>query len=130
MDEIFGRIPKEALASLNALSRATVRSPLQLGAVSRDSKPSPAQSSVLRRVRRRIAAYGHCPPDMNLREAHQELFKTADIYSEEGGVAVLPFEASRVRLVQGSVTPQDSLRSVPGHMREARAGSSSGTPTS
>ena len=55
---------------------------------------------------------------MNPRKAHQELLKAADIYSEEGRVAALPFEASRVRLLQGSVTPQGSLRFVPDHVRE------------
>ena len=104
---------KEALASLSALSRAAVGSPLQPGAVSRDSKPSAAQSSVLRRVRRQIAAYEDCPLDMNPREAHQELLETADIPQRRVECAALRSEPSAAASRQRDASGLAALRPGP-----------------
>ena len=105
--------------SLNSLSDARAGGDLSLRPLGRQSQIDPARASVLRRVRRRVAAYGPCPSGFTPLGAHQELLKTSDVYCEDGRSLREPYDADRVKLLSGDIEPKEAASPAPDHVRYA-----------
>ena len=105
----------ESLAALNGLAAARTGEPLRPGAACRANAPSASQVSTLRGVRRRVRDAG-CPPDLRAREAHQELFKTPDIYSEESRSTIESYDFECLKVLKGGVRLRDTLTFAPEHV--------------
>ena len=102
---------EEALTSPNSLLDTRAGRDLSLRPLGRKSQIDPARASVLRRVRRRVAAYGPCPTGLTPLGAHQELLKTSDVYCEDGRSLREPYDADRadrVKLLSGDIEPKEA----------------------
>ena len=103
----------ESLAALNGFAAARTGEPLRPGAACRANA---SQVSALRGVRRRVRDAGECPPDLRAREAHQELLKNFDIYSEESRSTIESYEFERFKVLKGGVRLRDTPTFAPEHV--------------
>ena len=80
---------------------------------------SPAQEAVVRSVRRRVRAAGQAPSDLSQRGALQELLKTDDVYSGEGGSLRAPYRPGGVKVLDSAHDPRDLEDVAASHVLEA-----------
>ena len=105
--------------SLNSLADARTGRDLSLRPLGRRPQIDPARASVLRRVRRRVAAYEPCPSGLTPLGAHQELLKTSDVYCEDERSLREPYDADRVKLLSVDIEPKEAASMAPDHLRFA-----------
>ncbi|CAK0827215.1 unnamed protein product [Prorocentrum cordatum] len=109
-------------SGLDAPAAARAPRALRPGRARQTRTLTPSQESALDRAARSPARHDPPPPDTLPREAFQELFKSSNIYSEEGRLTVRPFARDKAPLLQDSKQPREAVDLAPDHVRQVLMG--------